>query len=395
MCFPHQDDLSMSDYSIKCLQNLKGISIASLNICGLVSKLDDISHLLQQSNLDILVLTESHLSEKIDDSLLNIPGYTFYRQDRTAASGKRSGGGIITYFKIDRDVFLLNDHSSCSPHLECMWLRLELKLARPTYLCCLYRAPDSSYVDSINELELSLDSVNPGIRSDLVMLGDYNIDLNKVDSPTRSLNAFLKRQNLSQLITSNTRITNDSATLIDHIYVSNVDLYWHQGVVDPGLSDHALIYTMRKYKRISHEKETKYIRCYRNFDAVKFADDVGSTDWSAVYNATDINDAVSIFNFKMLSLIDKHLPWKKVRMRKYSAPWVSNEYLSFVDRREYFAKHYRKCPCEHHLSLKKTARRECNRLRDQLKREYLRKTLDKYRDNPKKNLEHHSRVLAG
>ncbi len=141
---------------------------------------------------------------------------------------------------------------------------------------------------------------------------------------------------------------------------------------------------MRKYKRISHEKETKLIRCYRNFNESEFARDVGNIDWSAVHQATNIEDAVAIFNQELLAVIDKHLPWKRIRIRKFSAPWVSNEYLSFVDRREYCSRQYRKCPCEHHLALKKMARRECNRLRDQLKRDYLRKTLERFHNNPKK-----------
>ena len=73
----------------------------------------------------------------------------------------------------------------------------------------------------------------------------------------------------------------------------------------------------------------------------------------------------------MLAVINRYLPWKYVRVRKYSAPWVSSEYLSLVDRREHCAQLYRKFPCRYHLELKKQARPERNHMRDSLKCDYL------------------------
>ncbi len=78
------------------------------------------------------------------------------------------------------------------------------------------------------------------------------------------------------------------------------------------------------------------------------------------------------------------MPWRKLRVRVSSAKWINNEYLSMVDRREYLAKQHKHCPCDYHLLLKLSARRECNRLRNQLKRDYIRTTLERHKHNPKK-----------
>ena len=118
MSFPLPQDVPEIDYCIKSLKNLKGISIASLNICHLLPKLDDIKHILTKSDLDILCLCETFLDSEILDSELQIDGYSFFRHDRTPPSGKSCGGGLIIYVKNSRDVKLIEAGSHCSPDLE-------------------------------------------------------------------------------------------------------------------------------------------------------------------------------------------------------------------------------------------------------------------------------------
>ncbi len=67
-----------------------------------------------------------------------------------------------------------------------------------------------------------------------------------------------------------------------------------------------------------------------------------------------------------------------------SAPWITTEYLSFRDRSTYYSSLYDECPCYYHNLLKKDAQRMCQRSKNQLKREYIRTTLDRHRHNPKK-----------
>ena len=51
------------------------------------------------SFLFILVLVETFLDDRIDDSQLAIDGYYFYRSDRQASSAKAAGGGILIMLK--------------------------------------------------------------------------------------------------------------------------------------------------------------------------------------------------------------------------------------------------------------------------------------------------------
>ena len=78
------------------------------------------------------------------------------------------------------------------------------------------------------------------------------------------------------------------------------------------------------------------------------------------------------------------MPFKKKRVRAYQPPWMSNELLRLIDRREYLAKQYRKCPCDLHQYLRDKARQDCVKLNNDLKRNYIEKSLERHKDNPKK-----------
>ena len=143
----------------------------------------------------------------------------------------------------------LKDSQICLPDLECLRLEMKLPRTRPTYICCLYRLPDGSVINGLDLLTKSMDSAVVRPDCDVVIMGDINIDYQYSSPAKKALETFLKNYHLSQIIESATRVTFDTSSLIDHIYVNNRHLYWHQGTVNPGLRDHKLCYTCRKARR--------------------------------------------------------------------------------------------------------------------------------------------------
>ncbi len=382
--FPTPHPLSPVDYAAKSLANLRGVTFAHLNIRSLLNKKDDICLLLSESKLDCLCLTETHLKSFIDDSELLCAGYDLFRYDRTRASGKSSGGGIAIYTNSDRTfVEVLNSHI-CTPDIEAVWLKLSLERAHDTYICSVYRAPDGNVDRGIDTLCQQIENLGITFRDDIIFLGDFNVDL-LTNSPSKNrIELFRKNNNLDQLIKSPTRVCERSSTLIDHVYVNNSDQYHHWGVLNPGLSDHSMIYTNRKKPKQSKEKDFRIIQCYRHFNPDDFVEDLELTDWSPVFAEVDIEPAVDIFNKLFLTCVDKHMPLKRHQSRIHSAPWVTTEYLSFRDRNTYYSTMYDGCPCYYHVLLKRDAQRMCQRSKNSLKREYIRTTLDRHKHNPKK-----------
>ena len=133
-------------------------------------------------------------------------------------------------------------------------MKLSLPKAKPTYINILYRPPDGSITSFLEHLGNDIENVFGDPTGDLVVMGDSNIDILKSNITSVKLERFLKENNLVQIINRPTRITDTTSTLIDHIYVNNKDLYLHRGTLEPGLSDHTLVFACRKRQRPDWEK---------------------------------------------------------------------------------------------------------------------------------------------
>ena len=91
-------------------------SLLQLNARSIFPKHDELSALLSVNPVNLVAITESWLHDEIDDSLLAIHGFIFFRKDRTDGRG----GGVCVY---------VNDVISCNrrldlenPRFECLGL---------------------------------------------------------------------------------------------------------------------------------------------------------------------------------------------------------------------------------------------------------------------------------
>ena len=95
------------------------------------------------------------------------------------------------------------------------------------------------------------------------MLGDFNADLLKYDSDsdTSDFLDLMFSNALLPLISSPTRVTPTSQTLIDNIFTNYYDLSHLAGNIVTKLSDHqAQFVLLKKYNKSTQKKETLYLR---------------------------------------------------------------------------------------------------------------------------------------
>lgn len=93
----------------------KGLKIAHLNICSLRNKIQDITGILENNNLHILAISETHLDVTIEDFLLHVNGYLLYRCDRNI-----NGGGVAFYVQDQIPVETRQDFGCIG--VEALWL---------------------------------------------------------------------------------------------------------------------------------------------------------------------------------------------------------------------------------------------------------------------------------
>ena len=238
--------------------------------------IDKIHLLVKEVGIHILALNETKLYKNIDDSLVNIDGYTIKRHDRG-----RQGGSVAIYLKdtlLDKTT-VREDLPNSALELICV----EIKPTRAASFVVLawYRPPNVRF-DIFNQEEECLQFLDREDR-EIILLGDilpkYSKEgnANSNDLPTHSLR-LLEIYNLSgfhQLIESPTRETLITTSLIDHIATTSTTNIISSGIHKSSFSDHYLIFCVRKF-RGTCKKQHKNIstRQMNNIDQTEFVRDL-------------------------------------------------------------------------------------------------------------------------
>ena len=104
----------------------------------------------------------------------------------------------------------------------------------------VYRSPSINASKFLELLEENLNLLRNQGRKTIILAGDFNIDLINFgkDEISKSLINLTASYGLAPIISRPTRVTDHSATLIDHIYINKVEKIICSNVVTFDLSDH-------------------------------------------------------------------------------------------------------------------------------------------------------------
>ena len=291
--------------------NKRGLHLIHLNINSIVSKIDELRIITKKSRASVIGITESKLDETILDEEIDIDGYELARSDRN-----RHGGGVVCYIRNDISFNVRGDISS---ETENIFLDIFLPKTKPILIGILYRPPDQS--GFLDKLSTAISKTSNFDNQEVYTLGDLNINLinNQKHTPNgiKRYQEFSSLHGLKRLITSPTRVTDNSSSLLDHVLTNSTYRISQSGVVDTGLSDHQLIYCTRKVNRAKSNTH-KYIRTrsLKNYSQSSYLEKLNEIDFPNYSKFKDINDAYSDFIGKVTSVIDQMAPMKEIRVKK-------------------------------------------------------------------------------
>lgn len=87
---------------------------------------------------------------------------------------------------------------------------------------------------------LFLDGIESLANEEIIVVGDMNINWNA--SETKTWKNSISRYGFKQVINDNTRVSSNSATLLDHIYTNRDQHLSGSGVLPINISDHYMTY---------------------------------------------------------------------------------------------------------------------------------------------------------
>ena len=179
------------------------------------------------------------------------------------------------------------------------------------------------------------------------LLGDINCDLlaESPDNSTKELLSISTIYNLSQIITQPTRITNTSKTLIDLCFTNYPDKVRLSGTHSLGISDHSLIYPIRKSNcQVINTNFPVAMRQFKNFNDEEFLNDLRQVDWTEVNLLNDPNDMWFDWLSKFSAILDIHAPFSNKRLRCKKSPWINSLLIQKMRERDSLKKRFDKNP---------------------------------------------------
>ena len=128
------------------------------NVNGLYCKLSELKCYLNDKNIDIACITETHFNASLFDAKVDIPGYTLFRHDRDFQLDRTKfdkannhnkysgGGGSAIYIKSNLNAELVKKNSGP----DSVAILLDTNIGK-VLIGCLYRSPS---LNNIQDKEL-------------------------------------------------------------------------------------------------------------------------------------------------------------------------------------------------------------------------------------------------
>lgn len=293
------------------------MKVAQLNVRSLLPHFGALTQLVYANNFDIICLTETWLNDNVPIDVVQIPGYHMFREDRL---GNLRGGGVAIYVSSHLK-FKVNKFEISNEYLfEAIFLKLTCN-NQSIALGTIYRPPNTNINMCVEQLDEVLSSIMPLVEH-TVILGDVNINLFNLNNP---LSKCCDAYGLTQIIDEATRITQNTQTLIDPIFVDCLDKVSTHGTINADLiSDHRLVFCTLNISAPKNKQKFIQIRSFKNIDNDEFAADLQNIPWNHIIHLPDINKKVEFLTNNILGLFDKHAPLRTIRVSKPKAPWLTD-----------------------------------------------------------------------
>lgn len=285
-----------------------------------------LAHDLTNLNIDVCLVTETHLRPSIPNSYVTIPGFNVTRRDRTMCNCRRSecslphkGGGVLIYSRSSYDCQLIDCADSC----ESLWVKLSPPNSdSQLFVNVSYHPPNA------NSCALS-DFFNSTIRkitnefpaATMIIGGDFNrLDLSDVE--TQFGISIISSPSTRGNYTLDLFMTN-KPHLIESATTFHTTLK----------SDHlAVILTPCQKVRPSRHKITFTDYNFKGFQYLN--DTLSNLDFSQLFTMTEVDTAAHWLDQTISNLIYASFPTRTVTMSDHDPVWLTPKSKWLIQKRK-------------------------------------------------------------
>ena len=304
-------------------------SIIHFNCRSLNKNFKNIKKYLDQFNkFSIIAFSETWMSNN-KELKVEMDGYELFISNR---NNNKTAGGVALYVSTDlRCRGVKSTTNNIENIMECLTIELNIEKSKNIVISCVYRNPGSC----LDTFVKALDNMFCNLNNNKIHLvcGDLNVDLLNPHGKSK-ITAFIDSMysnSLFPVITKPTRITKDTATLIDNIFINNIECKVTAGLLINDISDHLPVFAILHHLLKNETKST--INTY-NFTRLRspnaitaLEEDLSRQTWKDVYETNDPNQAYNTFLSVIVELYNKHCPIRKTPnkiIKRQEKPWITN-----------------------------------------------------------------------
>lgn len=274
----------------------------------------------------IICLTETHITNNIELSEITIEGY----RAEICYTHSVHTGGVIFYLKNEVKHELLKKFS-VDKNMWCIVIKCKIQI-KSYILIGIYHSPSASTAEFLNSLESEIEECSSN-TIDTIIIGDFNIDMSSNTFYQKRLSQIITENGLKQLINEATRITNNSATLIDLLITNCEDIAFKVNH-SPKITDHAFLTINLQIPDRGHDKTTRLIRSFKNYDETIFQRQLINTNWNN--SITDVNILAKNLINTIIGCLDTICPITEIVLpTKYADnKWITEDILRVMRERD-------------------------------------------------------------
>ena len=325
------------------LYNSQNLKIGHLNVNSIFGKSDEVINLLDKCAFDILFISESKIDESVSTSLFTHSQYRIIRRDR-----KKGGGGLLVYIR--SNVTARRQVKFEPEGIESICLDVKGCANNWFLVCACYRSPGKCKVKDFIPACASAAEKMYVKRKEVMFIGDFNMNMlespDNPNGPNKDLTKFSQQFCLTNVIHEATRTTNYSRTLLDIVLTSHPERLATSGILQVGISDHDLIFVVRKQKLPRPKARTIEFRSLKHLDSNTFLSDLRNVPWDSAYIYDNIDDIWAHWFGLYKQVLDEHAPVKRIQLRNNQLPWISPDIQKQIRIRNRLYKKFRRAPTD-------------------------------------------------
>ena len=304
-----------------------------INFQSIRNKKAELINLLESSNPDIIIGTETWLKPSEYSSEFFPPSYTVYRKDRP-----QGWGGCLVATKSN----LITHEIPHTTNAEAVYVNIKTAgREKPLVVGAVYRTPSVPYKDmpeQIAEISKSFEVLD---KKDTLWIGG-DMNLPDIDWKTNEIIGKSNNKEANQAFidtTSNFGLQqiNDKPTRegnILEIFCTNRPGLISKCSLIPGLSDHDIVLIESRIKAKKNKPVAHTVSVWKdaNFDAIKEETKTFCNEFLSSPPVTAEEQWQSICNH-LKSMMSRHVPTKKKTI-KYHQPWINNTIKRLARRKQ-------------------------------------------------------------